>query len=63
MLITKEKRTEIIIRICKFTDGKKWHSDWCELITGLWHECDCGFTQELEWIVDWKIWLKHNPAK
>ncbi len=42
--------------------AKHPHSDWCELVTGLWHECDCGASDERQRAMD-KIaytWLKRR---
>lgn len=29
-----------------FVNAKFPHAEWCELETGLWHECDCGASEE-----------------
>ena len=26
--------------------ARKEHADWCELITGLWDRCDCGYEDD-----------------
>lgn len=45
-----ESLTELKIKYCRLADGNppRYHADWCELVTGLWHSCDCYYGSHCE---------------
>ncbi len=53
--------TELILKYCRVKDNPKnfVHSDWCELVTGLWDSCDCHVDEHyrllshLEFMIHW----------
>ena len=38
-----ENEVQLIIEYCELSDREPKHRDWCELETGLWNDCDCGY--------------------
>jgi hypothetical protein len=43
-------RTNLILRFCRLErEMRKSHAVWCEeLVTGLWHSCDCGLHHDID---------------